>query len=56
MYKLNLSAKELGTIEAALILRKIDCQKSPKIYQDEIADIIALSEKLKTTKYTKEEG
>lgn len=55
MYKLNLSEKELGTIEAALILRRIDCQKWPKFYQDEIADIIALSEKLKTVKYTGEE-
>ncbi|MCI9223374.1 MAG: hypothetical protein HFF22_08410 [Oscillospiraceae bacterium] len=55
MYKLNLSAKELGTIEAALILRRIDCQQWPQIYQDEIADIIALSEKLKIIRYVGEE-
>lgn len=56
MYNLKLSAKELGTIEAALILRRIDCQKWQKLYQDEIADIIALSEKLKAIQYTGEEN
>ncbi len=55
MYKLNLSADELGTIEAALILRRIDCQQWPRLYQDEIANIIALSEKLKAVKYTGED-
>lgn len=55
MYKLNISAKELGTIESALILTRIDFQQRPELYRDEIADIIALSEKLKTIKYTIEE-
>lgn len=55
MYKLSLSAKELGTIEAALILTRIDFQHRPKLYEDEIANIITLSEKLKTIRYTGEE-
>ena len=55
MYKLDLSAKELATIEAALTLRRTDCQNWPNFYRDEIANIIALLEKLKTIKCTKED-